>query len=513
MIAQSKSEFTTTTRDICRLLFRHKSKVIFCFTISVCAAIAIILFWPRQYRSQSKLLVRVGRETVALDPTATTGQIMPISVSRETEVASVLEMLRSRVMIEKLVDEIGQDVILRPTSTAMSAAAEMPKRNLDLKSWLNLDPISDREKAIARVGQCLDSAIEKKSDVITVSGRAGSPELAQQIVSKFVHIYLGEHARLHRSAGSRAFFTEQTELLRKQLGDALSKLRDAKNSMGIVAVENQRLILQREIIDAEMKLAQSTAALAAAQKRVHALRAGFVDLPERLPTDEIKGFPNAAADNMRQDLYQLEIREAELASRFTDVFPALVAVREQIQNAKAPITKEEQRRTQSTTTINSIHYQIKLTLLTEEANIESLNAQKLAHNEQLTQLRDRVRILNENEPQIAKLEQEVALCKTNYATYCEKSEQSRIDNALQNERITNVNVIQPASLVASPVSPHKAAALSVGLLCGLVLGIGAALLAEHLDPTLKTRVDVENRLSLPVLVTIPRVSQRHTILN
>jgi capsular polysaccharide biosynthesis protein len=63
------------------------------------------------------------------------------------------------------------------------------------------------------------------------------------------------------------------------------------------------------------------------------------------------------------------------------------------------------------------------------------------------------------------------------------------------------------------VSPHKTGVLAVGLLSGLVLGIGAALLAEHLDPTLKTRADVEDRLGLPVLVSIPRVSQRHTILN
>ncbi len=513
MIVQSKPEFATDSLDILRVLFRHKSKVMFCFVLSMCAAIAIIFFWPRKYRSESKLLVRLGRETAALDPTATTGQIMPYTVSRETEVSSVLEMLRSRVIIEKLVDEIGPDAILRPTTAEADSPTESFIAKLDLKSWLNLDPVSDRERAIIKVGKYLDSAIEKRSDVITITSTADSPELAQKIVSKFVHIYLGEHSRLHRSAGSQAFLTEQTKLLRKQLSDALANVRDAKNSIGIVGVENQRLILQSEIVDVETKLAQSTTALAAAHKSVNALRTGFLSLPERLPTDEIKGFPNIAADNMRKDLYQLEIREAELASRFTDEFPALVAVREQIENAKNPLAKEERRRTQSTTTVNTVHNQIKLTLLTEDANIESLIAQKLALSDQLSQLRERVRLLNDNEPQIAKLEQEVALCKANYTTYSEKLEQSRIDNALQNERITNVNVIQPASLVASPISPRKASVLAVGLLSGLVLGIGAALLAERLDPSLKTPADVENWLSLPVLVAIPRVSQRHTVLN
>src|SRR3954466_6154774 len=174
MIAQSRPEYATTARDVFRILFQHKTKIICCFALTMSVAIAVICCWPRKYKSESKLLVRLGRETVMLDPTATTRQIMPVSVSRETEVNSVLEMLRSRIMIEKLVDELGPDAILRPTSAAALSNAKSPdaQNGSDSTSWHNLDPVSEREKAIDRVGQCLDAAIEKKSDVITVSGKA-----------------------------------------------------------------------------------------------------------------------------------------------------------------------------------------------------------------------------------------------------------------------------------------------------------------------------------------------------
>jgi uncharacterized protein involved in exopolysaccharide biosynthesis len=152
-------------------------------------------------------------------------------------------------------------------------------------------------------------------------------------------------------------------------------------------------------------------------------------------------------------------------------------------------------------------------LLTEESNLASLEAESKSLDKQLAQLHDRARLLNEHEVKIANLEQEVTLCNTNYATYCEKSEQSRIDAALQNERITNVNVIQPANLVAKPISPQKSLILALGILGGLALGIGVALLAERLDPTLKTPGDVEGRLALPVLLTVPRVPQRHAVLS
>jgi uncharacterized protein involved in exopolysaccharide biosynthesis len=513
MITQTKAQVATTSRDICRVLFRHKKKVISCFALSLAVALAIAIFWPRTYQSEAKLFVHIGRETVELDPTATTGQVIPVSMSRETEVNSVLEMLRSRAMVEKLVDDLGPEAILHPKATQTTGGPASRSAFSNLLAIVNVDPVSDREKAIISVEKCLGTAVEKKSDVVTITGKAESPELAQRIVSKFVDIYLGAHAQLYRSPGSQAFFVEQTSLLQKKLDGARSQLRDAKNKLGIVSVESQRQVIQFETIDVENKLAQSRASLAAARERVDALRKNMEGLPERLSSEQTIGYPNVAADNMRRDLYQLEIREADLASRFTDTFPALVAVREQIKAAKKPLTAESQPRTQSTTSINTVHNQLQVNLLAEESSVKALAAETQSLESELAQLRERGRTLNENEALISNLEQQVELCKNNYTTYSEKSEQSRIDTALQNERFTNVNVVQPANFSAKPVSPRKAIVLVLGVLGGLALGVGLAFLAESLDPSLRTPVDIEERLSLPVLLSIPHLSRRQVVMN
>jgi len=318
---------------------------------------------------------------------------------------------------------------------------------------------------------------------------------------------------MHRTAGSQNFFVEQKALLQKNLSDAMAKLRDAKNSLGILSVQNQREILRDETVAVESRQAQTQSALAASRDKVVSLRERVKALPERLATDQIQGLPNSAADSMRSELYALEVKEAELSSRFQDSFPALVAVRAQLAAAKKPLANEEYRRTQKTTGVNQVRDQLQVGLLTEESNLASLEAESKSLDGQLAQLRSRTRLLNEHEVQIANLEQEVALCNTNYATYSEKSEQSRIDAALQNEKITNVNVIQPANLVAKPISPQKSLILALGVFGGIALGIGIALLAERMDPTLKTPTDVEDRLALPVLLSVPRVPKRHTVLS
>jgi uncharacterized protein involved in exopolysaccharide biosynthesis len=70
---------------------------------------------PKVYRSEGKLLVRLGRENATLEPTATLGHDLPISIppSRETEVNSVVEILESRALYEEVVDAISPAVILR----------------------------------------------------------------------------------------------------------------------------------------------------------------------------------------------------------------------------------------------------------------------------------------------------------------------------------------------------------------------------------------------------------------
>ena len=58
---------------------------------------------PRKYRSEAKLLVRMGRESMTIDPTATTGQFVAPAEARDAELHAVEELIASRAMAEKIV--------------------------------------------------------------------------------------------------------------------------------------------------------------------------------------------------------------------------------------------------------------------------------------------------------------------------------------------------------------------------------------------------------------------------
>lgn len=72
-------------------------------------------------------------------------------------------------------------------------------------------------------------------------------------------------------------------------------------------------------------------------------------------------------------------------------------------------------------------------------------------------------------------------------------------------KVENVQVIDPAQVPTSPVSPRPLMNIGIAGVLGVMLGIFIAFLKEFLDNSIKTPEDVEKYLGVPVLGTIPLV--------
>src|SRR6478672_9574144 len=107
-----------TPLDVPRFMWRHRRTVLSTFTVGMALTLLYLAVAPRKYRSEAKVLVRIGRESITLDPTATTGQFVAMAETRDAELHGVEELLASRATAEKIVDQFGPRVILEKRSTA-----------------------------------------------------------------------------------------------------------------------------------------------------------------------------------------------------------------------------------------------------------------------------------------------------------------------------------------------------------------------------------------------------------
>ena len=104
---------------------------------------------------------------MAIDPTAIIGAtpMLTVQPSRENEINSIIEIMHSRVLVEKVVDAIGPEVLMESgTSPTL-----LPDDGSSSSSALV------RAAAIRMLSKSLNVEAARKSDVVLISYDAGSP--------------------------------------------------------------------------------------------------------------------------------------------------------------------------------------------------------------------------------------------------------------------------------------------------------------------------------------------------
>jgi uncharacterized protein involved in exopolysaccharide biosynthesis len=487
---------TKPLRDLARAAFRHHRKMAVFFLAMIAATLLITLISARSYRSQAKLFVRLGRENATLDPTATFSQspVVAVPQSRENELNTAAEVLKSRVLIEKVVDTLGPQAIL---SGHVAPSTEAPTPPSDA------DP--QRYEAIVKLTRLVDVEAVKKSNVLAVTYDGPTAESAQLVVARLLEFFLDRHMQLNRAPRAHQFLVEQTTRQQAELNRAEEELRDHKNSTGMIAPDVQRQLLVTRMSRQEDELLQTNAALAGAEAEVQLLREKLAKVSPTHVVSRTRGVRNEAADNMRGQLYTLQIRELELRQKYPDGHPELERVRQQASAAREILRQEEHDREQLTEGPNRLYEETELALLRQEPVLTALRAKADALRTQIDQQRADFKTFNQNSVDIARRERVVALQDAHYRRLADNLEQAQIDRALEADRISNISVVQPATLEVNSVRPRWLVNLGIGVLLGVVGSLVLAYVVERLDPTVKCTEDIEAALGIPVLAAAPRL--------
>ena len=161
-----------TVAQILGAMQRHRAKALFAWFLVMLCVLVLYFIWPRQYKSEGRLYVKMDRNNQSVVP-ATSGAQVAIQDTRETEIRSVMEILGSHAVLDQVVDEVGADRIL---DSAMSGMVP----DFAFVKWFFPDDEGDmdqaeykrlrkREVAVKEVYENMDIFNEKKSSVLVVT--------------------------------------------------------------------------------------------------------------------------------------------------------------------------------------------------------------------------------------------------------------------------------------------------------------------------------------------------------
>lgn len=194
---------------------------------------------------------------------------------------------------------------------------------------------------------------------------------------------------------------------------------------------------------------------------------------------------NQAINNLRQKRAELAAEYERLMSQFEPAYPAAKAVKSQIDQLDRSIAREESR--------------VSGSLLAEYREAQE---RERALQEKVEQLKSSYLDMRRRSIQYNIYQQEV---DTNRALYDGVLQRFKEIGVAGGVGVNNIAVVDPADVPQAPSSPRLFVNLAVALLAGLGLGTIIALLLEQMDETIADPAEVERRVGLPLLGSVPKV--------
>lgn len=138
---------------------------------------------------------------------------------------------------------------------------------------------------------------------------------------------------------------------------------------------------------------------------------------------------------------------------------------------------------------------------------KSEQAQVAQLEQQITQYETLVKTLPQKESDVNDKVRDAKILQAQYDDLATKREQSITKENM--DKLAGITTLRPIGTIYSQPTGGKAktAMMLVGLMIfGLILGIGVTLLAEWADPTVRYASDVQRRLGVPVLISLPEMA-------
>jgi polysaccharide biosynthesis transport protein len=476
--------------DILFMLFRHKWKILVLTLVGLIAAGAVYVSVPPVYESEAKLLVRYVMERSAVD--GLESQIKTPTPENHTLINSEVEILTSGDLIRQVAETLGVDQFAS-------------------------GPASDAQidKAIEAINRSLDVSVVKDTNIISVAFTSGNPKLPMPVVQELVKRYFDKHLAVHRSTGAFAFVRQETANLKNQLAETEAELKKLRDSTGIISLTEAKTDIAAEIGKTGEELDGAISDLAAQRARVK-------DLGKSLAVPETKASqtpaPPVSGDILEQykslvaRLAGLQKAENELLLKYTLESPMVKVKATQItelEKQRSDLEKAYPALLNTAAAASVIGQGAGPNITGERAILAGLESKVDALKTRMDSLQTRAKAISEVAPRIEELERKAQIEETNYRASEASLEKAQIDETLDPSRMPNISIVQAPS-PATKVKRNIGKAVMGIAGCGLAVGIGIMLLIELiLDQSVKRSVELEKRLHIPLLLTIPYLSASH----
>jgi capsular exopolysaccharide synthesis family protein len=323
------------------------------------------------------------------------------------------------------------------------------------------------------------------TDLFDITYQAGDPASARRVLDAVVSEFQALNAQQAqlRSRKRREFIEQQLQESDRELAGAQAALSEFRRAEQVYGSREQIAQEQEGLRDLEVRREELEADRQTSRMLLAAAERGGAD---SRALRSLVSAPAIAGNPVIQQLYsQLVAYEAERDTLTTGRFrsaeesPAVQRVSQLIAGTQARIADAVRSQIQS-----------------QDARIAALDGIRDRRTSRMTGLPG-------VEAEEQRLTQQVLTLQESANGLRAELQKARIAEAVE---IGQVEVVDRASTPAAPVPAHRGLRILLGLMLGLGVGAGVAIVRENLNTTVASREDLEEMLGVAALAVIPRIN-------
>jgi polysaccharide biosynthesis transport protein len=467
-----------------QFVWKHRWIIIGAIVAALAIAAALTLMTTPVYTA--KMTIEIDREAAKVLNTQDTSPRQDYGNGLEfyqTEYG----LLKSHALAERVADTLN--LTSSPSFLHSSGFDRRGRRTVPR------NPATLRDAVIRRVQRGVGVNPERGSRLVQISYSSTSPEVAAQLANAFAENFIAMNLdrRYESSAYARDF-------LQKQIGLAKDKLEASERAAVAYAIQQQIINVHEGTAGVGPNAVSSPgeslseADLSALNGALAGATAARISAEQKYRQSQTQGDLGVAqilASPVVQDLskqkVQLEAQYQDGLRLYKPDYPTMVQLKAQIDETNRQIQVE------ANTVRQSIQRDYQATVDQEKSLAAKVN-----------QLKGDVLNLKERSIAYNTLERDL---DTNRILYDGLLQRYKEVGVAAGVTTNNISIVDRAEVPRSPSKPQPMINMAIALVVGLIAGGIGAFVAEAMDQAIRRPADVENKLRVPLLGSVPMLTK------
>ncbi len=440
---------------------------------------------PARYKSATLILVE--------QPTMPKNYVEPnVSDDLQNRLQSITQQLLSRTRLLIIIDKLHLYGSTRRQLT--------PDEKVDLmRKDIDIELVRDSH--------------QDQITAFKISYSAHDPHVAQQVTSELSSLFINENLKVReqQSEDTTKFIGSQLENARASLAEQDAKVREFKGQHeGALPSQEASNLQILSGLQAQLQNEQDTLNTAK-QQRVY-----LQTLIEQYRTLHSTSRSADGVPTSDDELARLRSKLADLRSRYTDRYPEVEALKDEIAKAEQaqnalnadPNAKASHVRqfAPADPSQSSAPLQLQSQLQANKAEIANREQSIASLKARVNDYQNRLNNGPSVEEQLADLSRGYDQSKANYDDLLKKQNESEMATSMEHmQQGERFSILDPPSLPLKPDFPNRLKFCGIGLGLGLALGLIVAGGLEFMDDRLHSEKEIKLLLPMAILSEIPEI--------